>query len=420
MTTKEIKDKIANAKEIEWFKSIEVTFNFPYLKESRSIKGITAIFEYVNQQVTGWAGYEINTSSELKRSANYFTNIKSQIEQFILNYINEPSSNLNSYWKRMVVNAIAEISNKPIPADSPYAEFLVSISKNEPEYFNGAYKYVIKSSEYQINNRDFITGTLKAYEFEMKDQTEVISRRDAEKRSLSKMRDEFSKYLSESETQVLGHLRNLSEKYDEYVKRIDDLKNEKANLFQNWFENTKGEEWQKWFDPTMKVISELEETYKQKLKLEEPAMYWSERAKKLNKHGWLAMFIAILLVGITTWSLKEILWNSPEQIYTSWFSGDKSAAIRWSIVYITLISFVAFCIKAITKVMFSSFHLARDCEERYTLTYFYLSLLKDSNVDEKDRQLIIQSLFSRAETGLLKDDSSPTMPNDNIGKLIGK
>lgn len=32
----------------------------------------------------------------------------------------------------------------------------------------------------------------------------------------------------------------------------------------------------------------------------------------------------------------------------------------------------------------------------------------------------MQSLFSRAETGLLKDDSSPTMPNDAISKIISK
>lgn len=81
---------------------------------------------------------------------------------------------------------------------------------------------------------------------------------------------------------------------------------------------------------------------------------------------------------------------------------------------------MAFCIKAITKVMFSSFHLSRDCEERYTLTYFYLSLLKESNIDAEEKKLIIQSLFSRAETGLLKEDGSPTMPNDVVGKFYGK
>jgi hypothetical protein len=81
---------------------------------------------------------------------------------------------------------------------------------------------------------------------------------------------------------------------------------------------------------------------------------------------------------------------------------------------------MAFAIRAVTKVMFSSFHLARDCEERHTLTYFYLSLLKESTVDKEDKKLIMQALFSRAETGLLKDDSSPTMPNDIIGKFMNK
>jgi len=88
----------------------------------------------------------------------------------------------------------------------------------------------------------------------------------------------------------------------------------------------------------------------------------------------------------------------------------------------TLISLIAFGVRAITKVMFSSFHLARDAEERHTLTFFYLSLLqeKDSKINDEDRKLILQSLFSRAETGLLKDDSGPTMPNDFIGKIMNK
>jgi hypothetical protein len=132
------------------------------------------------------------------------------------------------------------------------------------------------------------------------------------------------------------------------------------------------------------------------------------------------MSIIVLLVMVTCIFLGVILWNTPEQIYSNWFDDNPSVAIKWTILYITLISFIAYCIRALTKVMFSSFHLARDCEERYTLTYFYLSLLKDTKVDEQDRQLIMQSLFSRAETGLLKDDSSPTMPNDALSKIITK
>lgn len=74
------------------------------------------------------------------------------------------------------------------------------------------------------------------------------------------------------------------------------------------------------------------------------------------------------------------------------------------------------------KIIFSAFHLARDSEERHTLTYFYLALLKDQNneITKEDRQLIMQALFSRSETGLLKDDSAPKMPNDILTKLFGK
>lgn len=71
--------------------------------------------------------------------------------------------------------------------------------------------------------------------------------------------------------------------------------------------------------------------------------------------------------------------------------------------------------------MFSSFHLARDAEERHTLTFFYLALSKDSQVGDDDRKMILQALFSRTETGLLKEDSSPTLPtNDVINKFMNK
>jgi hypothetical protein len=38
-----------------------------------------------------------------------------------------------------------------------------------------------------------------------------------------------------------------------------------------------------------------------------------------------------------------------------------------------------------------STHLARDAEEREQHSYLYLSLIEDSSVEEKDRNLILQS-----------------------------
>lgn len=418
MTNTEFKKKIAETTDPEWFKNISVAFNFNYVNVNQQITGLTAIYEYVNQQIEGWNKVDVTLPRELENSKTYFNQLKNSIIQFVNNYSNQTGNNLTSYW-RNIRNGFSNTNSFPLPYNIPESEFLIRIHKENPRYFQGAYIFLI-GNNFNINNKDSFFGALLAYEFSQKDNSEIVERRNAEKSSISKIRNDFQKYLTESESIVVDHIKNANDKYEEFIKKIDDLKSEKDTLFNTWFNDTKTTQWQSWYDPTTKRVKELEDTYREKLKLEEPARYWSERAGKLKTQGWIALSLIILLVGITCWSLAEILWTAPEQIYESWFGDDKSAAIRWSIIYITLISFIAFAIRALTKFMFSSFHLARDCEERHTLTYFYLSLLKDSNVDEKDRQLIMQSLFSRAETGLLKDDSSPTMPSDAIGKIISK
>jgi len=88
----------------------------------------------------------------------------------------------------------------------------------------------------------------------------------------------------------------------------------------------------------------------------------------------------------------------------TFFSDDKSKAIRWSIVFIAFLSVLIYGIRTLNKITFSSFHLARDAEERYQLTHVFLALINEKAMDKKDRSLVIQSLFSRADTGLLKDD----------------
>ena len=98
---------------------------------------------------------------------------------------------------------------------------------------------------------------------------------------------------------------------------------------------------------------------------------------------------------------------------------DKIKGIKWSIILVTIVSLLAFSIKILSKLTFSSFHLSRDAEEREQLTHFYLALKKDTAIEPEERQLILQSLFSRADTGLLKDDSSPTMPTSIIEKFSG-
>lgn len=67
--------------------------------------------------------------------------------------------------------------------------------------------------------------------------------------------------------------------------------------------------------------------------------------------------------------------------------------------------------------MMSYYNIARDCEERHALTYFSFPLTNETEIASDNRRFVMQSLFSRADTGLLKEDSSSTLPNDIISKI---
>lgn len=422
MTTDEIRKIIAEAAKSECFAAVKATFNYNYIDQTLTLSGVSAIFEYVNQQLSGWEKYD-QLPDVLNNSKEYFTKIKDAIIKFVDTCkTNINAGNLNSHWQNNVNNLISNVTRKPLPYDIPQVEFLLKVSRETPAYLQGAYNFIVDANANIPANlpikRDILYGVILAYEFTLKNHTGITTRRSAEESSISKLRTDFQKYLSESEKQLLQYLQDTHAKCKEHAKQIDVIKTDKENLFVNWFEETKNEIWGKWYEVAVQKVTDLENTYKEKLKLEEPAKYWDDRAKKLKKQGWCFFAIVALFVITICVFLGIILTKTPDIIYASWFGADKSVAIKWTMIYITLISFIAYCIRALSKIMFSSFHLARDCEERHTLTYFYLSLLKDSKVDDKDRQLIMQSLFSRAETGLLKDDSSPTMPNEIISKIV--
>lgn len=95
-----------------------------------------------------------------------------------------------------------------------------------------------------------------------------------------------------------------------------------------------------------------------------------------------------------------------------WIEVFKNSAI------ITVMTSIAvYLLRLFVKMAVSSFHLSRDAKERNKLTYFYLALIEKKAVTEKERAIILNSLFSRADTGLLKGDSSPTM-SGNVAELV--
>lgn len=174
---------------------------------------------------------------------------------------------------------------------------------------------------------------------------------------------------------------------------------------------TKSEEY---FAEKEKRCSELETLYEEKLKLQAPAEYWKTMEEDYNKKGktWMIISfiwtIVIIVALILTLALLPNLFSEDSH----WIDVFKNSAI------ITVITSIAvYILRIFIKMTMSSFHLSRDAKERNKLTYFYLALIEKRAISDKERAIVLNSLFSRADTGLLKGESTPSM-SANVSDLV--
>lgn len=414
MTTSEFRKEIAETKTPHWFQTADVTIQYPHIGFSITLEGLSSVHKFLSNQIKGWDKYE-NLPSEFIESKKHFQTLLSALERLLANHREADENQLNNTWNNARSTYIQ--NRNYFIYDSPQTEFLIDVYNDKPNAFEGAYKYIIGTTD--VNNKDKLIGTLLGYEFDLKDHSEIVKRRDKEKSSITKLRNDLREQLSETEIQTTENITKTREKFEEYSNNIDELKSTKENLFDEWY-NKIQEDFIKFDEQSNQKIEDLEKLYLEKLKLEAPARYWKIKSDKYYKEGKESRKILIWVISTTGVFMAAILLISPSWIFENIFKENATAVVRWSLIFIALLSLIAYTVKSISKVMFSSYHLARDAEERHTLTYFYLALLKDSAAKEEDKNLILQSLFSRVDTGLLKDDSGPTMPHESITRIISK
>ena len=97
------------------------------------------------------------------------------------------------------------------------------------------------------------------------------------------------------------------------------------------------------------------------------------------------------------------------------------SSVKFTIVLTVIISIGFLVLNLFIKLSTSNFHLANDARERHHLTYVYLALLNETDISGEEKSIVLQSLFSRAESGLIRSDSGPQLPgNQAINALIKK
>lgn len=423
ITDSPIKDKL---------NSLELVLNYPIIDSKKVLKGLPAIYNFIYKQVVEFNAIE-NLPEYLNHSKFHFEAIKSNIIG-LLDYItNDNQSQFDNKWSNFANATTREkINNKRYFVflyDCPETDFLIKINSKNTNYTQGAIDYLTNSSININNNRDYLTGIILAYEFKNQTDSEIHHRRNSEKKSLGQIRDRYNDYIVEAEQQLNGYISDAKDNLSEHFDNIDKLKQEKNESYDNWFKVTEkdydtwfkntGEEFDYYYENVQKRVLDNENLYREKLRLEAPAKYWKERAVKLESESqnYLGFLIRISLYGSLL--LFILLISLGNNFFDNVFT-DNIKGIKWSLILITIISLLVFIIRIFAKLYMSTLHLSRDAEEREQLTHFYLALKKDTTIEPEERQLILQSLFSRADTGLLKEDSSPTMPSSIIERFTNR
>jgi len=356
----------------------------------------------------------MNQVSPYVKSANYFGQILADIESF---KDIEDENLFNQRMQQLHRNHLNHLSGRWIWSGHPFVPVWLKSYEISIQTGNAFIEAILQKRANSVQDFNAMKGYLLAYEFELQDESELTQRRSAEKKSIAKLRNQ----LDRTTTKLIEEVDEFKNDFEEWSTKskknfVRKIKAQKSVFCKT--QKERKEEFDAYMEDSKKRIQELEVTYQEKLRLEKPATYWKKQAKRYMWSGviWSLLFGVVMAIGLFGMAY----------IFDHWIQGKEIAlelkSFQGVILFIVLVTIYTVLVKTISKMMFSSYHLLRDAVEREQLTHVYLALThEDGKIDEASRSIVLQALFSRADTGLLGKDSSPTMPGlHELVKMAGK
>ncbi|MGT2893195.1 DUF6161 domain-containing protein [Streptococcus downei] len=194
----------------------------------------------------------------------------------------------------------------------------------------------------------------------------------------------------------INEIRGHFSKIEEF--NLDEIK---SFIYQQYLNNFT-ENMEKWEEEKENKLRELEETYKNKLQLEEPEKLWNLRAENYRKKAkfWTYFLVgASIMLALIFSMLVWFLYEFPLDI------SKKIPFLSQSFFVVAIISFFIYIIRILVKLSMSNNHLAIEYEQKAAMTRFFQALTYDGeSINENERLIIINSLFNKVDTGLVKTD----------------
>ncbi|WP_288221636.1 DUF6161 domain-containing protein [uncultured Clostridium sp.] len=368
-------------------------------KIEREFTTINQLKEFIDGEMEFWGQCNQGRANEIK---NHFNDIKSDLDNFS-RYSNS-EYNANNYLSRVLSNL--KIKRFPLVfSETQIGKFILEQYDISYLYADAAIDYLINfnNSLSYLSNKEYFEGVLEAYKYS---NQEI---------AFTKLEDNLAESILEIKEKIIKTHDDLYKVSKDYHQNLIESYNNFSGDISNWRDTIKSEV-ESYLEDKVNTFKDLEIAYKEKLKLEAPIEYWGKLHNDYNKKGRTWTGIAISTSVIMMILLIVILYNIPSQLDVNL---DKFSfqSLRATLILALIISIGVYLIRLFVKLALSAYHLSRDAKERYQLTYVYLALINEGTISEQDRNIVLQALFSRADTGLLKGDSSPTLPDGMINQL---
>lgn len=197
-------------------------------------------------------------------------------------------------------------------------------------------------------------------------------------------------------------IQEAEDNKDKFVNRVENELQEALNLNSKQYESQIGELNQSIESEKQKAkekISNFIEAYKSEIQLKAPVSYWEDNKRfhrKRSKYfGIASLIIAPIIFALITWVGWEVL---------------STDSIVWGKVGVILFatSLAVWLIRILVRMYLSHNHLELSSQERIIMTKSYLALLSEGGASSpEERQLVLQSIFRPAATGIISDDAAP-------------
>ena len=180
-----------------------------------------------------------------------------------------------------------------------------------------------------------------------------------------------------------------------------------------------------------------------KAKLGSSISYWKEKQKNHRNKFFIFSTLSIILIGVLIFVLFYLLNTHNLQINTEINSSSQStinndinlkkeieveskkitsedlnknsslyldySKLAWFALMIFASSSALWIIRISVKIALSNLHLSEDANERVVMIQTYLSFVQEGQIEEKDKEIILTSLFRPSNIGIIKDESSVTV-----------